>query len=382
MKNISLFKIIFIAFFLTAPSFSMTKLFEEFPRVLTKSKIVSRMRCMSNFTSEVEKKIPEKKTYVGKYPTKKPKITEINKDFFIEDFKKPTRVIRNHYELIKIKKIQEKYRELDHDGEDNLRQKAVLVRRDGTPEDRRKPKDEGVYPYSAISFMKILYQTKRDDVERDYLRYSGTCFLIDRNMFLTAGHNLHIDDDVLAEAEADHKTFDIDRLNLHVYLNYRSLRGKEYFSRFFEISGRDSYRNEPRDFGLLTIPCFFDTTEILETNGSIGLRKYPRENLELLTRYNVEVAGYPGDKHPTSIYSSNGKIMHLGLEGQILYDNTTYQGNSGSPIIDLEKFKEGEPCYSLGVHTEYSPEHKLNAGVGYDEYMAEIIAEAVEKISK
>jgi len=344
--------------------------------------MISRMRFMSNFIPEAEKPSPEKKGYVGKYPTKKPKITEINKDSFIEDFKKPSRIIREHYELIKIKKIQEKYHEFSKESGESLRQKAVLLKRDGTLDDRREAKDEGAYPYSAIAFMKILYQVKKDASERDYLRYSGTCFLIDNNTFLTAGHNLHLDDGILEEAEADHKKFDIHRLSLHVYLNYKSLKGKEYFSRFFEISGLNSHRNNSRDFGVLTIPDSFDTTEILETNGSIGLRKYPRENLELLTKYRIEVAGYPGDKNPTSLYSAQGKIMRLGIDGQMFYDNTTYYGNSGSPIIDLERFAEGEPCYSLGIHTEYSPEYKLNAGVGYDDYMERTIAEAVKKISR
>jgi hypothetical protein len=362
----------------------MAKLCEEIPRILRQSAIVAGVRSMSNFPSEVDKKRPEKVSYDGKYPTKKPKITEINRDFFIEDFQKPSKIIKNHYELIKIRKIQEKYSGTDRENssQHSLKQKAVLRRPDGKLEDRRKLKDENVYPYTAISFMKILYQVRREEAKNDYLRYTGTCFLIDENLFLTAGHNLHIDDDILEEAGADHKKFDIDRLNFHVYLNYKSLKGKEFFSRFFEIAGKDSYKDNSRDFGVLMIPKSVDTSEILETNGAFGLWQYPRENLELLKKYKVEVAGYPGDKNPTALYSSKGKVMSLGLDGQILYNNTTFHGNSGSPVIDLEKFEEGKSCYSLGVHTSYSPEHRLNAGVGYDGYMAKAIEEAIEKLSK
>jgi len=93
---------------------------------------------------------------------------------------------------------------------------------------------------------------------------------------------------------------------------------------------------------------------------------------DLKVGYEVEVAGYPGDKAGYPHYL-RGKIVSINKTdegGHILFYNVdTTPGNSGSPIsivderfLGKERKKRGITKLTIGVHTGHSAVDKLNFG--------------------
>lgn len=57
----------------------------------------------------------------------------------------------------------------------------------------------------------------------------------------------------------------------------------------------------------------------------------------------LQIAGYPGDKEPNTLYSGKGKLLKT-TEHYLYYDVDTYNGESGSPILNSQNL-------IIGVHT-------------------------------
>jgi glutamyl endopeptidase len=191
------------------------------------------------------------------------------------------------------------------------------------------------YPYRVHGHLLIEYPNGKKSFG------SGT--LIHPHHVLTAGHCLYKQKDKMwasaitfipAQNENNHPFGEISVTRLITVKGW--------------VNGRSKEEKREHDFGLLIL-----SEDIGFETGWHGIMTASDEALKELE---VNVTGYPGDKHRNQMWGMGGSIEKVTPE-QFTYKIDTYAGQSGSGV--WSKLDEPEGHYCSGIHT-YGQEYVIN----------------------
>lgn len=197
-------------------------------------------------------------------------------------------------------------------------------------DDTRVKVNTSAYPYSAIGYLRITFKNSTET-------YRGTAFLIGDNIAVTAGHCAYS----FEKGEASSITFIPGRDGSNY--PFGSANATKYAVKSEYKNGDGNY-----DWAILVLD-----SNIGNSAGTIGFGKY--NNFEDCLGKGAVISGYPKDKSGYQQYGANGYITSVS-EHKMWYTIDTYDGQSGSPIMNSDK-------KAFGVHTGGSKENGNNWGM-------------------
>lgn len=127
--------------------------------------------------------------------------------------------------------------------------------------------------------------------------------------------------------------------------------------------------NRKFDYGLIFLQAAPDPL-----GGSLPLVHL--DSKELLDR-TVNITGYPGDKPAGTMWGAKGPIKKLNRD-LLFYTISTYNGQSGSPILTNLMADKDQILVEVGLHSGFSAAEDMNVGVRITEEVILQIKEWVE----
>ncbi|OUS00376.1 hypothetical protein A9Q86_10410 [Flavobacteriales bacterium 33_180_T64] len=204
-------------------------------------------------------------------------------------------------------------------------------------------------PFNVINWQEA-YRNRNVITFRGDYSPSSTSFFIDKNLILTAGHNVHTDFfsriDWLKVIPGMYKeTKPLDSLIINGRKKFKEVKRTP---NKFSFSKRWKKRIK-WDFALVYIPDIYLTEKMKNINRKIFVLD---ENYILKKGDTIHVAGYPADGNNDGKYFGDLMIYQIGEVQKIgdkhFYHNFyTEKGNSGSPIWVEHEGKR----IIVGVHT-------------------------------
>jgi glutamyl endopeptidase len=218
-------------------------------------------------------------------------------------------------------------------------------------DDRTRIEDPSLWPYSAICYVEMEFPNKE--------RYIGSATMYDKNVAVTAGHNLYSEADggwatnvrVVPGKNGDSEPFDVayaTTISVPQGWTQNQLSNKKEVSNY--------------DWGIIKL-----NTNIGEKTGYFGV--YWTSDSESLKGRNVDVTGYPEEKIGT-MWSMNGNITDSSTY-ILKYTIDTTGGQSGCPVY----WEDSSGHRIVGIHT--SALRSLN-----DEYKIVIKANSATRVTK
>ena len=169
-------------------------------------------------------------------------------------------------------------------------------------------------PYKKIVLLKMHFKTGF---------FSGTGAMINKNTVLTAAHNVY---DYASKSFADQIT-----VLAGVAPGKLPLGTAKVIQKFVPNEWINSGASE-HDFAVLKLDN--------DLGNKTGFFAFSQD---LSVNQPIQITGYPGDKASHTQYSGRGKLLDFNKDN-LFYDVDTYNGESGSPILNAQN-------RIIGVHT-------------------------------
>ena len=178
-------------------------------------------------------------------------------------------------------------------------------------------------------------------------KYRGTGFVVNKNVILTAGHNLY-----------DHKLkIMANSVTIFIEGEKEKQAKKTQVTESFKLSDDDK-----NDWGLIKIDYDCDESAIL-----------PLKNVSELKEKDGLIAGYPAEvknKSTIAMWEASGELKNESDKGVLSYTISTSGGNSGSPVMaEFDGVKN-----AVGIHVSGSETEKKNHAKAVDDEIISTVA--------
>jgi V8-like Glu-specific endopeptidase len=191
-------------------------------------------------------------------------------------------------------------------------------------DDRVEVQDTERYPWSATASLLIT--------ARDGSQWLGTAWFVSPRTLLTAGHCVYINSGVPGRNGWVLSIQVLPGRNRTV-LPF----GSATATRFWTVRGWAEEGREEYDYGAVVLPTPLGTKV-----GSYGFAVLPDDDL---ANRALNVAGYPGDKPPGTLWYETRRTASL-TASKVYYDIDTAGGQSGAPVFVVD----GDRRIGVAVH--------------------------------
>ncbi|CAA9303476.1 MAG: Glutamyl endopeptidase precursor, blaSE [uncultured Frankineae bacterium] len=201
-------------------------------------------------------------------------------------------------------------------------------------DDRRQVQETARYPWSATASLLIT--------TRDGAQWIGTGWFVSPRTLVTAGHCVYITGSGVPGRDGW-----VLSMQVLPGRNGTSLPfGAVTASQFWTVRGWVDGGDENYDYGAIVLP-----SPLGETVGTYGFAVLPDD--ELAGRV-LNVAGYPGDQPPGTLWYGSRTVAALG-PSKVHYDIDTAGGQSGAAVYVIEDGKRlGVAVHAYGGPTTNS----------------------------
>ncbi|GIF22618.1 V8-like Glu-specific endopeptidase [Actinoplanes tereljensis] len=198
-------------------------------------------------------------------------------------------------------------------------------------DDRVAVSDTARYPWSSMASLLIT--------ARDGSQWIGTGWFIAPHVLATAGHCVYINNSPVAARNGWVLSIQVMPGRNRTALPFGAVTA----NRFWTVHGWANGGDQNYDYAAIVVP-----TPIGDTVGTLGFGVFPDE--ELAERV-VNIAGYPGDKEPGTLWYDARAVAAL-APSKVHYDLDTAGGQSGAAVYVID---EDGRRIGVGVHAYGGP---------------------------
>lgn len=196
-------------------------------------------------------------------------------------------------------------------------------------DDRVEVGDTLAYPWSATASLLIT--------ARDGSQWVGTGWFVGPQTLVTAGHCVYITNSPVRERNGWVLAIQVMPGRHGTTLPFGAVTS----SRFWTVRGWADDGDQEYDYGAIVLP-----TDLGTRVGTFGVGVYDDD---LLTDRVVNVAGYPADKRPGTLWY-DARAVASTTASKIYYDIDTAGGQSGAPVyvVDDDARRIGVAIHAYG----------------------------------
>jgi len=182
-------------------------------------------------------------------------------------------------------------------------------------DDRDQVQDTGRYPWSANASLLIT--------ARDGSQWIGTGWFVSSRTLATAGHCVYITNSGVPGRDGWVRSIQVMPGRNGTTLPFGSVTSTQ----FWTVQGWADSGDENVDYGAIILP-----TALGDTVGTLGFGVFSDEDLAGTV---VNIAGYPGDKPPGTIWFDARQVAST-TPSKVHYDIDTAGGQSGAAVYRID----------------------------------------------
>jgi glutamyl endopeptidase len=200
---------------------------------------------------------------------------------------------------------------------------------------RTRVQPTNVYPWSSIASLLIT--------ARDGSQWLGTAWFVSPRTLITAGHCVYITNSGISGRNGFVRTIEVMPGRNQTTLPFGAVTSSE----FWTVQGWIGQGDENFDYGAIVIP-----TPLGDTVGTIGFGVF---NDDELAGAALNIAGYPGDKAPGTLWFDSHLVARTGPT-KVHYDIDTAGGQSGAAayVVDPQDSRIAVAIHAYGGATTNS----------------------------